>query len=144
MADAVQGIDPRSGRPTGEPIPYTARDEIDAVVASAAAAFDAWAATPATERAAALDLIADRLDEAGDKLVEIADAETGLGPVRLAGEITRTSNQLRLFGDVLRDGGYLEATIDHAGDTPMGPRPDLRRMLVPLGPAAVFGASNFP
>ena len=45
---------------------------------------------------------------------------------------------------MLDEGSYLEATIDHAGDTPMGPRPDLRRMLVPIGPVAVFGASNFP
>ena len=46
--------------------------------------------------------------------------------------------------EVLDEGSYLEATIDHAGDTPMGPRPDLRRLLVPIGPVAVFGASNFP
>src|SRR5204863_3001866 len=52
--------------------------------------------------------------------------------------------QLRLFAEVLDEGSYVEATIDHPGDTPMGPRPDLRRMLVPLGPVAVFGASNFP
>ena len=142
MADAVQGIDPRTGRPTGEPIPYTARDELDAVVASAAAAFDAWAATPSAGRAAALGLIADRLDEAADKLVEIADAETGLGAARLAGEVTRTSNQLRLFGEVLRDGGYVEAIVSEATTTP--PRPDVRRMLVPRGPVAVFSASNFP
>src|SRR6266567_3807760 len=138
--DAVQGIDPRTGRPTGEPIPFTARDDLDAIVASAAAAFEAWSATPAVGRAAALDLVADRLDEAADKLVEIADAETGLGAVRLTGEVTRTSNQLRLFGEVLRDGGYVEAIVSPATTT----RPDVRRVLVPRGPVAVFSASNFP
>jgi NADP-dependent aldehyde dehydrogenase len=59
-------------------------------------------------------------------------------------ELKRSAFQLRLFTDVLDDGAYLEATIDHAGETPMGPRPDLRRMLVPIGPVGVFGASNFP
>src|SRR6266516_3527060 len=142
--DAVQGIDPRTGRPTGEPIPFTARDELDAIAASAAAAFETWAVTPAPARAAALDLIADRLDEGADKLVEIADAETGLGAVRLTGEVTRTSNQLRLFGEVLRDGGYVEAIVSPAKASATPPRPDVRRMLVPRGPVAVFSASNFP
>lgn len=138
--DAVQGIDPRTGDPVGEPIPFTARDELDTIVASAAAAFEGWSATPAATRAAALDLVADRLDGTADKLIEIADAETGLGAVRLTGEVTRTSNQLRLFGDVLRDGGYLEAIVSPAA----APRPDVRRMLVARGPVAVFAASNFP
>src|SRR4029453_3045418 len=79
-----------------------------------------------------------------DDVVAVADRETGLGATRLNGELTRTGYQLRLFAEVLRDGGYLEAAVDHAGDTPMGPRPDLRRMLVPIGPVAVFGASTFP
>src|SRR6202000_1172599 len=63
---------------------------------------------------------------------------------RLNGELTRTGYQLRLFADALDEGSYVEAIIDHAGATAMGPRPDLRRMLVPIGPVAVFGASNFP
>jgi NADP-dependent aldehyde dehydrogenase len=74
----------------------------------------------------------------------VADRETALGEQRLNGELTRTCFQLRLFAEALDEGSYVEATIDHAGPTPMGPRPDVRRMLVPLGPVAVFGASNFP
>ena len=140
MPDQVQGIDPRTGEPTGEPIPYTTVSELDALADAAVAAFEAWAATPAADRAAALDLVADRLDESADKLVEIADSETGLGAARLSGEVTRTSNQLRLFGDVLRDGAYVEAIISPASDV----RPDVRRMLVARGPVAVFAASNFP
>src|SRR3712207_4228706 len=77
-------------------------------------------------------------------LFRSADRETALGTTRLNGELNRTCYQLRLFAEVLAEGSYLEAAIDHAGDTPMGPRPDLRRMLVPLGPVAVFGSSNFP
>jgi NADP-dependent aldehyde dehydrogenase len=88
--------------------------------------------------------MADAVEERRSELVAVADRETGLGPQRLGGELTRTAYQLRLFADVLDDGAYLEATIDHAGPTPMGPRPDLRRILLPLGPVAVFGASNFP
>jgi NADP-dependent aldehyde dehydrogenase len=140
VTDAVQGIDPRTGRPTGEPIPFTGRAELDAVVGSAAAAFAGWSATPSTDRAAALELVADRIDEAGDKLVGIAEAETALGAARLSGEVTRTSDQLRLFADVLRDGGYVEAIISPATAT----RPDVRRMLVARGPVAVFSASNSP
>ena len=95
-------------------------------------------------RAVMLEAMAGALEMRRDELVAAADAETALGPVRLASELTRTGYQLRLFAEVLRDGAYLEAVIDHAGPTPMGPRPDLRRMLRPLGPVAVFGASNFP
>src|SRR5699024_2496848 len=71
-------------------------------------------------------------------------AETAIPEARINGELTRTAYQARFFADVISDGAYLEATIDHAGDTPMGPGPDLRSMLVPTGPVAVFGASNFP
>ncbi|MTD13365.1 aldehyde dehydrogenase family protein [Nakamurella sp. YIM 132087] len=104
----------------------------------------AWADTSRAERAVVLDRMASALEAAGEGIIALADRETSLGSARLAGELRRTCYQLRFFGEVLRDGGYLEATIDHAGDTPMGPRPDLRRMLVPIGPVAVFAASNFP
>jgi NADP-dependent aldehyde dehydrogenase len=113
-------------------------------VEAAAAAAAPFAALGRDRRADLLDALAAALEAARDRVVATADRETALGPARLTGELTRTCYQLRLFGDVVRDGGYLEAAIDHAGDTPMGPRPDLRRMLVPLGPVAVFGASNFP
>jgi NADP-dependent aldehyde dehydrogenase len=91
-----------------------------------------------------LRLIAEALDGARADLVGVADLETGLGEVRLNGELTRTCFQLEVFASVLAEGSYLEAMIDHAGATPMGSRPDLRRMLVPIGPVAVFAASNFP
>jgi NADP-dependent aldehyde dehydrogenase len=91
-----------------------------------------------------LRAIADALDEAGPALIAVADAETALGTQRLQGELTRTCFQLRFFASVVDEGSYLEATIDREKETAMGPRPDLRRLLVPLGPVAVFGASNFP
>jgi acyl-CoA reductase-like NAD-dependent aldehyde dehydrogenase len=90
--------------------------------------------------------VASALDEAAAELIPLAAQETHLGDARLAGELKRTTFQLRLFGRVLRDGAYLDARIDHADpDWPMGaPRPDLRRTLRPLGPVLVFAASNFP
>jgi NADP-dependent aldehyde dehydrogenase len=91
-------------------------------------------------RADLLTSIAAELEKAGDDIVTTADQETSLGEDRLRGELARTTHQLSFLGEVIRDGGYLEVTIDH-GD---GSRPDLRRMLVPIGPVAVFGASNFP
>jgi NADP-dependent aldehyde dehydrogenase len=95
-------------------------------------------------RAGLLRATAGFLEAARPQIVAVADRETALGEQRLNGELTRTCFQLRLFAEVLHEGSYVEATIDHAGPTPMGPRPDLRRMLVPLGPVGVFGASNFP
>ena len=93
-----------------------------------------------------LEAVADALDAAADRLVPVAEHETHLPGARLRGELKRTTFQLRLFGDVLRDGAYLDARVDHAdANWPMGaPRPDLRRVLVPVGPVVVFAASNFP
>jgi len=71
-------------------------------------------------------------------------AETGLTRPRLETEVIRSAFQLRMFADAVREGSYLEAAIDHAAPTPMGPGPDIRRLLVALGPVAVFGSSNFP
>jgi len=118
--------------------------DVDTVARAAAAAFEATRTATDAERAAWLAAIADRLDAAADELVDLADAETALGETRLRGEVARTTGQLRLFGQVVVEGSYLEATIDHAAPDATPPRPDLRRMLRPLGPVAVFAASNFP
>ena len=141
-AQTVQGYDPRIGAPVGEPVPATGTDELTVVVDLAAAAFPAWSGRSAEERAHALEAVADALDANKDDLVAIADQETALGPVRLGGEVGRTTGQLRLFASVLRDGGYVQAIITEAD--PSAARPDVRRMLQPLGPVAVFAASNFP
>lgn len=140
----VPSINPR----TGETVEIVAREtttaEVDRLCAAALTAAEPLEALGRDGRAALLSALADALEQARDRIVAVADRETGLGATRLNGELTRTTYQLRLFAEVLTDGGYLEAAVDHAGDTPMGPRPDLRRMLVPIGPVAVFGASNFP
>ena len=140
----VPSIDPRTGDAVEIVAAEATAEKVDQLCLAALAAAGPLEALGRDGRAALLGTLADDLDAARNRVVAVADRETGLGTTRLDSELTRTCFQLRLFADVLRDGGYLEATIDHAGDTPMGPRPDLRRMLVPIGPVAVFGASNFP
>ena len=143
MADVVS-TDPRTGETVEVVAQETSTAEVDRLCGAALAAAPALDGLGRAGRAALLRALADALEARRDDVVTVADRETALGPTRLNGELTRTGYQLRLFADVLDEGSYLEAAIDHAGDTPMGPRPDLRRMLVPIGPVAVFGASNFP
>src|SRR4051812_40044971 len=133
---------------TGEAVTTVAQEstpgETRAAGERAAAAFPGLEAMGRSGRAGLLRAMADALESARSQVVPTADRESALGEQRLNGELTRTCFQLRLFAEVLEEGSYVEAAIDPAGPTPMGPRPDLRRMLVPLGPVAVFGASNFP
>ncbi|MFY1577467.1 aldehyde dehydrogenase (NADP(+)) [Verrucosispora sp. WMMD703] len=140
----VTTTDPRDGRQ--HPTDLTETDEAGvATIAGQAFRTAQWLSDLGrTGRAQLLDAVAGSLESRRADLVATAEAETGLGQARLDSELTRAAIQFRMFAAVLRDGGYLEAAIDHAADTPLGPGPDVRRMLVPLGPVAVFGASNFP
>jgi NADP-dependent aldehyde dehydrogenase len=140
----VVSTDPRTGEAVEVVAQETTTEEVDRLCAAALAAAPALDALGRAGRAALLRALADALEARRDDVVAVADRETALGPTRLNGELTRTCYQLRLFAEVLDEGSYLEAAIDSPGQTPMGPRPDLRRMLVPIGPVAVFGASNFP
>jgi NADP-dependent aldehyde dehydrogenase len=110
----------------------------------AALALPKLAALGRSWRSDLLEKIADAIQGHSDQLVEAAASETGLSEVRLQGEVLRSSYQFRLFAEALREGSFLEAAIDFAGETPLGPQPDIRRILVPVGPVAVFGSSNFP
>lgn len=141
---AVVSIDPRSGEHVEVVAQETSPEEVDRLCESAAVAAPALDAGGRAFRARLLRTMADGLEARRAKIVALADRETAIGGTRLNGELTRTCYQLRLFAEVLDEGSYLEAAIDPPGSTPMGPRPDLRRMLVPIGPVAVFGASNFP
>ncbi|MDF3305319.1 aldehyde dehydrogenase (NADP(+)) [Rhodococcus sp. T2V] len=140
----IFSVNPAQGTSELTHLHETTSSDVEEICARAAAAAPHFEAAGRAGRAVFLRAIADELESAREPIVRIAMRETGLPDARLNGELTRTCYQMRLFGDVLDEGSYLEATIDHAGDTPMGPGPDLRRMLVPLGPVAVFGASNFP
>ncbi len=122
----------------------TTPEHVDELCQRAARAFPQARQADDAERASWLRAGADALDAATDELVAIADDETHLGSPRLPGELKRTTNQLRLFADVVTEGSYLEATIDHPNPDTVPPIPDLRRVLRPLGPVAVFAASNFP
>ncbi|MBZ0303232.1 MAG: aldehyde dehydrogenase (NADP(+)) [Anaerolineae bacterium] len=137
-------IDPRTRRPGDVNFHSATAQEIDRAVTEAAAAFQETRQYPASRLADFLDTAADEIDNLRDDLIATADYETALGSPRLPGELTRTTSQLRAFGGLLREGSYVEAIIDTALPDRQPPRPDLRRMQVPLGPVAVFSASNFP
>ena len=108
-------------------------------------AFPVYRGLSAEQRAAFLERIADEIVALGDALLERANQETALPLARLTGERGRTVNQLKMFAALVREGSWVDARIDRAQpDRQPLPKPDLRRMLIPLGPVAVFGASNFP
>jgi NADP-dependent aldehyde dehydrogenase len=136
--------DPRTGDALPDSFVEASADDVDVAVAAASAATAPLAALTLAERAALIGRIADELDADGDVLITRADLETALGTLRLTGELARTTGQLRAFAAAVRDGAHLGVVIDHADPTTTPPRPDLRRTMVPLGPVAVFGASNFP
>jgi NADP-dependent aldehyde dehydrogenase len=140
----IDSIDPTTGSVVESVAGVTTDAQVDEITARAAAAAPIFVAAGREFRSRLLRAIAGELESIREDIVRVGTRETALPEARLNGELTRTVYQARLFADVVDDGGYLEATIDHAGDTPMGPGPDLRRLLVPLGPVAVFGASNFP
>src|SRR5262249_53512966 len=141
----IYGHDPRTGETVGAALPETDSTGVELIVSAAAAAGAAWRATPAEERAVALEAVAATLAAHVDELWQLADQETALGEGRLRGEVARAAGQFRLFAEVIRDGGYLQAIIDHADPSLAPPRPDVRRMKHPLqGVVAVFAASNFP
>ena len=92
-----------------------------------------------------LEQIGEQIIAVGEKLISICAEETGLSVDRLVGERARTVNQLKMFANLVREGSWVDARIDTAlPERKPIPKPDLRRILIPLGPVAVFGASNFP
>ncbi|SHN08529.1 aldehyde dehydrogenase (NADP(+)) [Chitinophaga sp. CF418] len=118
--------------------------QIDDVMQRSAQAFAQYKEVTPSVRAAFLETIASEIALVRDTLVEAAQAETNLPAARLNGEITRTTSQLQLFANLIKEGSWVEAVIDTAKPDSTPAKPDLRRMLVPAGPVVVFGASNFP
>ena len=144
MSTTFHAIDPSTGAPGAAFEEATPADVHEAVTA-AEAAFRSGALRDPDARAALLRGAASRLRAAGDAIVAVAGAETGLPEGRLRGELERTAGQLEAFAAVVDAGDYVDAIIDTPDpDAKPIPRPDVRRMLVPIGPVAVFGASNFP
>jgi len=120
-------------------------DEVNHAASKAAAAFQVYRKKSGAEKANFIETIAEDLLNSGDNLITVCSNETGLPVARIEGERIRTVNQLKMFAALLREGSWVDARIDSAlpERTPI-PKPDLRFMQIPLGPVAVFGASNFP
>ncbi|TPG31282.1 aldehyde dehydrogenase (NADP(+)) [Mycolicibacterium hodleri] len=141
----IRAFDPVEGAELEPGYRYGDASHVEAACAAAAAAFGEYRATSSERRARFLEVIADNIEALREALVARASAETGLPQPRIEGEVGRTTGQLRLFAEVLREGSWNGARIDPAQpDRVPVPRPDIRQRAVPLGPVAVFGASNFP
>lgn len=141
----IFGFNPREGTKLETAFHEATADEIDRALNLAAQAAPALRAASADQIASFLEKAGAEIEGLGDALIEQAAAESGLGKDRLTGERARTTNQLKLFASVVRDATHLDVRIDTAlPDRKPLPRPDLRRMLIPIGPVVVFGASNFP
>jgi 2,5-dioxopentanoate dehydrogenase len=142
---ALHGINPATGQELAPSYGGAGATELERACALAAAAFDTYRETGLEQRARFLEKIAEHVLGIGDALIERAMLESGLPRARLEGERGRTVGQLKLFAAVVREGSWLEARVDPAmPDRKPMPRSDLRMRNVPVGPVAVFGASNFP
>lgn len=140
-----RALDPSSGTALEPEFKSATAKDVERAAELAAAAAPRFAAISPRERALFLRTIADELTADGAAIVERARLETGLPRPRLEGELARTTGQLRLFADVAEEGSWVDARIDEAlPERKPLPRSDVRSMLRPLGPVAVFGASNFP
>jgi 2,5-dioxopentanoate dehydrogenase len=142
---AFRATDPATGQSLEPAFAFAGLAHVDQACALAWTAFHIYRENSLEERARFLELIASNIVDIGDELVERATAETGLPRGRIEGERARTVGQLKLFADFLRAGEWLDLRIDRAMPErkPLA-RADLRERHIPLGPVAVFGASNFP
>ena len=141
----IRAFNPGSGQELEPAYPYGEQSHVDAACAAAAAAFAVYRSTTSEQRAEFLEAIAVNIEAIGDEVIARAVAESGLPEARITGEVGRTTGQLRLFAEVLREGSWNGVRIDPAlPDRKPLPRPDIRQRSVALGPVAVFGASNFP
>jgi NADP-dependent aldehyde dehydrogenase len=139
------GYDPRAGRRLKTPFYQATEEEVNRAMELAAQAFPVFRESPAPTVAGFLETIAAEIEALGEQLIQQAAAETGLGIERLRTERGRTVNQLRMFAGLIREGSFVDARIDPAlADRKPVSRPDVRRMLIPVGPVVVFGAGNFP
>ena len=140
-----RAFDPQMGVSVGPDFYSATIDELKLAAALADQARIPYGQLPGRERAKFLRSIADNIETLGDTLIERASLETALPNARFVGERSRTCGQLRMFADLLEEGSWVDARIDHAiPDRQPIPKPDIRSMLRPLGTVAVFCASNFP
>ena len=141
----LQGVNPVDNTVLDDKFFIASAADVNEALTRADLAFASFKQSSAEKRAQFLEQIADNMEALGDVLVSCASLETGLPEARIIGERGRTTGQLRMFAQHIREGSYVEASIDTAiPDRAPIPKPDLRKMMVPLGPVVVFGASNFP
>jgi alpha-ketoglutaric semialdehyde dehydrogenase len=141
----IRAINPVSGEALGPDYSFVGSREVGSAAELAWNAFSSYRQTTPDQRASFLESIADNIQALGSILTDRVMAETGIALDRVRGETARTINQLRLFANVVRVGHWHEARIDRAlPDRAPFPRPDIRLRKIPVGPVAVFGASNFP
>lgn len=142
---SFQAVNPSTGEVSGVSYFSASEDEVVRACELAESAKFEMAAMSGTEKAVFLQLVADRIEKKVDDLVKVATFETGLPEGRIRGETARTCGQLRMFAELVEEGSWVDARIDSAiPDREPIPKPDLRSMLRPVGPVAVFCASNFP
>jgi alpha-ketoglutaric semialdehyde dehydrogenase len=143
--EVFYGINPATGEQLQPAFFSASAEDVDTAAKLADAAFASYSRLSSNKRAAFLRSIADALQKTSAEIVARAHLETALPVPRLEGELARTANQLRLFAEVVEEGSWVNARIDTADPErkPL-PKPDIRSVLQPLGPVAVFGASNFP
>ena len=144
-AETFRAVNPVTGKQLEPDFLSATSSDIDQAVRLAHEAFATYGRVPGRDKAVFLRKIATGIESVAASLVERAQLETALPQARLQAETARTCAQLRLFADVVEEGSWVMARIDRADpDRKPVPRPDIRSMLRPLGPVAVFGASNFP
>ena len=141
----TRALNPATGETLSPGYFWATREDVHRAASLAAEAFSVYSRWPAKARAALLRRIAELFEANSGAIIERANLETALAAGRLQGEAARTCGQLRLFASLIEEGWWLDARIDH-GDPARKPlsKPDVRSMLVPLGPVAVFSSSNFP
>ncbi|MBT2585394.1 aldehyde dehydrogenase (NADP(+)) [Arthrobacter sp. ISL-95] len=141
----TNGLNPATNEPLEPAYMLLTEDQLKTATAAAKEAFPSFSSLVPEAHASFLEAIADNIEAIGDELITRACQETGLPAARLQGERTRTTGQLRLFAGLVRQGDFRGVRIDPAlPDRAPLPRVDIRQRQIPLGPVAVFGASNFP
>ncbi len=145
QGSAFHGMNPSTGKPLDPAYHSATPADVDRAAQLAAESFEHYSLLSGKRKGGFLRQIAARLEAQAEPIVARASLETALPQARLQSELGRTASQLRMFAELVEEGSWVNARVDHPDPQrrPI-PKPDVRSMLRPLGPVAVFGASNFP
>ncbi|MGB2665074.1 MAG: aldehyde dehydrogenase (NADP(+)) [Candidatus Acidiferrum sp.] len=143
--DSFRAVNPATRYELDPPFFSASQKDLDSAVALAEGAFASFGSLAGAARAAFLRAIAVEMEATATEIIARAQEETALPIARLQGELGRTCSQLRLFASVVEEGSWVSARIDRSDPARKpSPKPGIRSLLKPLGPVAIFGASNFP